>query len=219
MTPYSDIASNALWRNNAGFVQLLGLCPLLAVTTTLVDGLGLGIATTVVLLLSNVIASLLRPLLRPETRIAIFLVVIASLVTVVDLYMRARFFDLHRSLGIFVPLIATNCAILARAEVFASKHDPLRAAADGLLTGIGFAAALIAVGAIREVAGQGTLFAGADRLFGSAAGSLGLRVFDGGFLVAALPAGAFLTVGLLIALQNALGARKAPITVAGPAES
>jgi len=204
---YADIIRDALWRNNTGLVQLLGLCPLLAVTTTAVNGIGLGIATTLVLIASNTLASLIRPVLRPETRIALFLLIIACLVTVVDLYMRTWFFDLHRTLGIFVPLIVTNCAILARAETFASKNDPLRAAMDGLMTGIGFALVLILMGALRELIGQGTLLAQADMLFGAAGKGLTLHLFDNGFLLATLPPGAFLTLGLLIAFRNALAAK------------
>ncbi|MDH3589662.1 MAG: electron transport complex subunit E [Gammaproteobacteria bacterium] len=208
MTPvYADIIRDALWRNNTGLVQLLGLCPLLAVTTTAVNGIGLGIATTLVLIASNTLASLIRPVLRPETRIALFVLIIACLVTLVDLYMRTWFFDLHRTLGIFVPLIVTNCAILARAETFASKNDPLRAAMDGLMTGIGFALVLILMGALRELIGQGTLLAQADMLFGPAGKGLTLYLFDNGFLIAILPPGAFLTLGLLIALRNALAAK------------
>ena len=132
--PVTEIVRDGLWRNNSGQVQMLGLCPLLAVTTTTVNAIGLGIATMTVLLFSNMFASLVRPVLRPETRIALFVLAIAGLVTLVDLFMHARFFELHRELGIFVPLIVSNCVILARAEVFASRTDLLRAALDGLMT-------------------------------------------------------------------------------------
>lgn len=215
---FADIAADGLWRNNAGLVQLLGLCPLLAVTTTLVAGLGLGLATIAVLVCSNVLISLLRPLLRAEIRILAFVLVIAALVTVVDLFMHARFFDLHRTLGIFVPLIVSNCAILARAELFASRHDPLRAATDGLATGVGFALVLCALGAIRELLGQGTLGAGAWMLFGEAAQDFELRIADDGFLLFALPPGAFLTLGLVIAARNWLALRRAARPQAAPAE-
>lgn len=206
---FSDIFSDGLWRNNAGMVQLLGLCPLLAVTTTLVAGLGLGLATLVVLVGSNVLVSLLRPVLRHELRIVAYVVVIASLVTVVDLYMQAHFYDLYRELGIFVPLIVSNCAIVARAEVFASRTDPLRAAADGLATGIGFALVLVALGAVRELLGNGTLLGQAWLLFGEAARGLELRLLADGFQVATLPPGAFLTLGLALALRNWLATRRA----------
>ncbi|MDH3646217.1 MAG: electron transport complex subunit E [Gammaproteobacteria bacterium] len=209
MSPdFLDISRDALWRNNTGLVQFLGLCPLLAVTTTLVNGIGLGVATTIVLFLSNTAVSLARPLLRPETRIIVFVLIIAALVTVVDLFMHARFFDLHRSLGIFVPLIVTNCAIVARAEVFASRHDPLRAAIDGLMTGLGFTLVLITLGAARELVGQGTLLAQAEMLFGPNGQNTSITVFDGGFLIATLPPGAFFAMGLLIALRNVMAAHR-----------
>ncbi len=206
---FADIARDGLWRNNAGLVQLLGLCPLLAVTTTTVNGIGLGLATMAVLIGSNVAVSLLRPLLRPETRIAAFVLIIASLVTIVDLFLHAVFFDLHRVLGIFVPLIVTNCAIVGRAETFASRHDPLRAATDGLTTGLGFAAVLVTLGAVRELVGRGSLLADAHLLFGEAGRGLQIQLFDSGFLLATLPPGAFFALGLLIAARNALALRRA----------
>ena len=206
---FAEIALDGLWRNNAGLVQLLGLCPLLAVTTTVVNGIGLGLATTAVLIGSNVTVSLLRPLLRREIRIAAFVLIIASLVTTVDLAMHALFFDLHRVLGIFVPLIVTNCAIIGRAEAFASRNDPLRAATDGLMTGLGFAAVLVALGALRELIGQGSLFAQAHMLLGEAGRGLEIHFFDSGFLLAALPPGAFIVLGFLIAAKNAVDLRRA----------
>ncbi|MBT8144447.1 MAG: electron transport complex subunit E [Gammaproteobacteria bacterium] len=210
---FADIAKDGLWRNNAGLVQLLGLCPLLAVTTTVVNGIGLGLATTAVLIGSNVTVSLLRPLLRREIRIAAFVVIIASLVTTVDLLMHALFFDLHRVLGIFVPLIVTNCAIVGRAESFASRHDPVRAAADGLFTGLGFAAVLIALGAIRELVGQGSLLTQAQMLFGPGGAGLEIQLFDNGFLLASLAPGAFIALGLLIAAGNWIDQRRARTTI------
>ncbi len=136
-----DIVADGLWRNNPGLVQLLGLCPLLAVTGTLINGLGLGIATTLVLVGSNLIVSLIRNVVRPEIRIPVFVLVIASLVTAVELGMQAWFHDLYRVLGIFIPLIVTNCAIIGRAEAFASREAPGRAALDGLMMGLGLTAA------------------------------------------------------------------------------
>ena len=205
---YTEISRDALWSNNTGLVQLLGLCPLLAITTTTINGIGLGLATTFVILLSSTIASLLRPLLRPETRIAVFVLIIATLVSVVDMSMQAWFYDLHRTLGIFVPLIVTNCAIVARAETFASRHDPLRAATDGFMTGVGFTLVLVTMGAIRELVGQGTILAQAEMLFGENTKNLTLRLFDDGFLLATLPPGAFITLGLLFALRNVLADRQ-----------
>ncbi|NNF60242.1 MAG: electron transport complex subunit E [Gammaproteobacteria bacterium] len=206
--PLTDIIRDGLWRNNSGQVQMLGLCPLLAVTTTTVNAIGLGVATMAVLLLSNVFASLARPVLRPETRIALFVLVIAGLVTLVDLFMHARFFELHRELGIFVPLIVSNCAILARAEVFASRTDPLRAALDGLMTGAGFMLVLVVTGTVREMVGRGSILADAHMLFGETWRSAAIQLFDSGFIIAALPPGAFIIVGLLIALRNVLAGRE-----------
>ena len=205
-----------LWKNNPGLVQLLGLCPLLAVTTSAVNGLGLGIATTVVLVGSNLIVSIIRNLVRQEIRIPVFVVIIASLVTAVELGMNAWFHDLYRVLGIFIPLIVTNCAIIGRAEGYASRHGPLHAATDGLMMGAGFAAVLVFLGAARELLGQGTLFAGAHMMFGADV-ELTVRVADGGFLLALLPPGAFIGLGLLVALKNLIDRRlerrrEAPVT-------
>ncbi len=206
---YRDIAADGLWRNNAGLVQLLGLCPLLAVTTSVVNGLGLGLATTFVLLLSNGIVSTIRHLLRPEVRIAIFVVVIASLVTATELLFSAYFYDLYRVLGIFIPLIVTNCAIIGRAEAFAARNTLPRSLLDGLATGIGFTAVLVTLGAARELLGQGTLFAQAQLLFGEAGRAMTLDITGGrGFLLALLPPGAFLGLGLMVAGYNAIKDRR-----------
>lgn len=197
---------NGLWDNNPGLVQLLGLCPLLAVSNTAVNGIGLGLATLLVLLVSNSLVSLLRSTWRPEIRIPAFVLIIASAVTAIDMAMQAWLHDLSRTLGIFVPLIVTNCTILARAEAFASKQ-PLRPALnDALAQGLGFAAVLVALGAGREIIGQGTLFAGADMLLGPAGSALTLRLlpFDQGLLLAILPPGAFIGLGLLVALRQYL---------------
>jgi electron transport complex protein RnfE len=198
------IASNGLWRNNPALIQMLGLCPLLAVTTTVINGLGLGLATTTVLVMSNVTISALRRLLRPEIRIPIFVLVIATCVTSVELAMSALLHDLYKILGIFVPLIVTNCAILARAETFASRHNVRQSLLDGISMGAGFTLVLVALGGFREVLAQGTLFAQAEILFGPAAEPLTVTLIPGysGFLLAALPPGAFLSMGLLIALKN-----------------
>ncbi|UCC13449.1 MAG: electron transport complex subunit E [Gammaproteobacteria bacterium] len=206
------IAVEGLWRNNPGLVQLLGLCPLLAVTTSTINGLGLGIATMVVLAGSNLLVSLVRNLVRPEIRIPAFVMIIASLVTAVELAMNAWFHELYRVLGIFIPLIVTNCAIIGRAEAFASRNRPLHALLDGILMGAGFAAVLIVLGSFRELIGQGTLFSGAHMMFGGNA-DLTIRITDAGFLLALLPPGAFIGLGLLVALKNFIDARatrKAP---------
>lgn len=208
MTDPKTIAVDGLWRNNPGLVQLLGLCPLLAVTGTAVNGLGLGLATLFVLAMSNLIVSLLRGALRTEVRIPVFVLVIAALVTTVELTMNAYFHELHRTLGIFIPLIVTNCAIIGRAESFASRNPPLVSLWDGIMMGAGFGAVLVVLGAMREVVGLGTLFAGAELMFGPAAAGLYLELPGyRGFLLAVLPPGAFIGLGLLIALKNAIDRR------------
>lgn len=206
---YGKIAKDGLWDNNTAFVQLLGLCPLLAVTGTVINGLGLGLATTLVLVSSNLTISLIRNLVRPEIRVPAFVLVIASLVTALELGMNAFFHDLYKVLGIFIPLIVTNCSILGRAEAFASKHTPDRAALDGLAMGLGFTAALMILGGFREILGQGTLFSQAQLMFGPAAESLKFTLIEDyrGFLLAILPPGAFLGLGLLIAIKNVIDAR------------
>ncbi len=206
VTP-AEVVRTGLWTNNAGLVQLLGLCPLLAVSTSLVNGLGLGLATTLVLLASNLTVSMIREFVRPEIRIPVFVLVIASFVTAVELIMNAWFHELYRVLGIFIPLIVTNCAIIGRAEAFASRQPPGLAALDGLAMGIGFTGVLVTLGAARELIGQGTLFAGAHMMFGEGARALEMQIVDGGFLLALLPPGAFLGLGLMVAAKNLLDAR------------
>jgi electron transport complex protein RnfE len=209
MGQYKQILTDGLWKQNPGLIQFLGICPLLAVSNSLVNGAGLGIATLFVLVLSNLLVSLIRPWVRPEIRLPVFVLVIASLVTVVDLLTQAWFFELWMGLGIFIPLIVTNCVILARAESFASRQAPLAAMVDGIAHGLGFAAVLILLGGLREVIGNGTLFAGGSVLLGESFGDAGLQLFpaDQGFLLALLPPGAFLGLGLLIAVRNLIQMR------------
>ncbi len=223
-TAYGDIWREGLWRNNPALVQLLGLCPLLAVTGTAINGLGLGLATIVVLLISNVTVSVVRHLVRPEIRIPVFVLVIASAVTAVELVMKAWFHDLHTILGIFIPLIVTNCAIIGRAESFASRNAPLPALVDGLAMGTGFTAVLVTLGMMREAVGYGTLFRQAHLMFGSGADWLTVTLVEdyGGVLVAILPPGAFLGMGLIIAVKNVVdartrGRRKAGVAAPAPA--
>lgn len=206
---YSEIFKNGLWTNNGGLVQLLGLCPLLAVTSSTVNGLGLGIATILTLVISNITIALIRNLVRPEVRIPVFVLVIASVVTVIDLMLNAFFHELHGILGIFIPLIVTNCIILGRAEAFASKSEILPSAADGLAMGTGFAAVLVTLGAMREILGQGTFMAQAHLLFGDFGNLLEVTVIEDypGFLLAILPPGAFLGLGFLLALKNIIDSR------------
>ncbi|MEE4329645.1 MAG: electron transport complex subunit E [Wenzhouxiangella sp.] len=207
-----------LWDSNPGLVQLLGLCPLLAVTNTTVNGLGLGLATLFVLVCTNAAVSLLRGALRPEIRIPAFVLIIATTVTVVDLSIQAWLHELSRTLGIFIPLIVTNCTILARAEAFASRQSIGPALQDGLAQGIGFALVLIALGAGRELIGQGTLLADADLLLGDWAENLTLQVLPEGWglLLALLPPGAFIGLGLLVALRQRLVARPRAVESAMP---
>ena len=207
---YTHIIREGLWNNNPGLVQLLGLCPLLAITNSLVNGLGLGLATTLTLVTTNVIVSGIRHLVRPEVRIPVYVLVIASVVTVIELAMNAWFHDLYMILGIFIPLIVTNCAIIGRAESFASKQTVDRAFIDGLAMGVGFTLVLVTLGGLRELVGQGTLFAQAHLMFGEAGRALALTLIDDyrGFLLAILPPGAFIGLGLLIALTNVINARR-----------
>lgn len=206
---YRKITLDGLWHNNVAFVQVLGLCPLLAVTSTAVNGLGLGLATILVLISSNVTVSLIRHLVRPEIRIPVFVLVIASFVTAVELAMNAFFYDLYKVLGIFIPLIVTNCSILGRAEAFASKNSVTKSFIDALSMGVGFATVLVVLGAMREMIGFGTLFSQASMMFGEAANWMTITLIEDykGFLVAILPPGAFIGLGLLIALKNVIDAR------------
>ena len=211
MSEEKQIINEGLWRNNTALVQLLGLCPLLAVSGTVVNALGLGIATTLVLAGSNITVSLIRNVVRPELRIPSFVLVIASFVTAVELLMQAFLYDLYLVLGIFIPLIVTNCVIIARAESFASKNNVWRSLLDGLAMGIGFTLVLLALGAIREILGHGTLLAQADLLFGEGTEWLTITLFENyrGYLLAILPPGAFLILGLLIAVKNVIDKRLA----------
>jgi H+/Na+-translocating ferredoxin:NAD+ oxidoreductase subunit E len=207
---YRRIIADGLWLNNPGTVQLLGLCPLLAVTTTMTNGLGLGLATTLTLVTSNLIVSLIRKLVRPEVRIPVFVLVIASVVTVIELAMNAWLHELHKVLGIFIPLIVTNCSIIGRAESFASRHTADRALLDGLAMGIGFTLVLATLGGLRELVGQGTLLSQAHLMFGEIGRHLTLTVIANyrGFLLAILPPGAFMGLGFLIAGMNVINARR-----------
>jgi len=207
---YRKIVDDGFWTNNPGLVQLLGLCPLLAVTATLINGLGLGLATTFVLVGSNVSVSLIRKLVPPEVRIPIFVLIIASFVTATEMILNAWFHDLYKVLGIFIPLIVTNCAIIGRAEAFASRNPILPSLVDALSMGLGFTALLVVLGGLRELLGNGTLFANAQLMFGDFGYSLTTVLSDDypGFLLAVLPPGAFIGLGLLIALKNIVDARR-----------
>ena len=218
MNEFKQLSWQGLWKNNPALVQLLGLCPLLATTATLINGLGLGLATTLVLIGSNTTVSLIRNLVPNEIRIPIFVMIIAAFVTIVQLLMNAYTFTLYQALGIFIPLIVTNCAIIGRAEAYASKNPVGLAAFDGLMMGVGFTLILVILGGMREILGYGTLFAGANLLFGEWATSLKIILFetDSPFLLAILPPGAFLGMGLIIALKNVLDSRMEALFAAKP---
>jgi len=209
-TSLRKILTDGTWQQNTGLVVLLGLCPLLAVTNTVINGLALGLATMLTLMVSNLSVSIMRGLLKPEIRIPAFVLIIASVVTVIELLMHAFFYDLYRVLGIFIPLIVTNCAIIGRAEAFASRNSPLPSLVDGFATGLGFCLTLVLLGAVRELSGRGTLLSGADMLLGAWAQNLTLTIIPEhpGFLLAMLPPGAFIGLALLIAARNALQTRK-----------
>lgn len=193
-----------LWRSNMALAQLIGLCPLLAVTTTLVGGLALGLASAAVVLVSSTAMTLLRPMLVPAVRLPVTLLILATLVTAVDLFSEALFYDLHEVLGIFVPLIVVNTGLLAHAENVASRRGVAFTFVSALATGLGFLFALVALGALREVLGSGTLFLGAELLGGDGARSLLVTLPFNGMLVATLPPGAFFGMALLLALRNRL---------------
>ncbi|MEW8507591.1 MAG: electron transport complex subunit E [Candidatus Thiodiazotropha sp.] len=207
---YRELIVDGLWHNNQALVALLGLCPLLAVSNTAINGLGLGLATTAVLIASNTTVSLIRNYVRPEVRLPVFVLVIASFVTAIEMGMNAYFHELHKILGIFIPLIVTNCIIIGRAEAFASKNSLSRSLVDAVSVGIGFTLVLVTLGGMRELVGQGTLFDQAHLMFGEAAGGLTLRIEDfPGMLIAILPPGAFIGLGLLIMVKNLIDRRLA----------
>ncbi len=201
---YRKITLDGLWNNNPALVQLLGLCPLLAVTGTVVNALGLGLATTLVLVGSNLTVSLIRNWVPGTVRLPTFVMIIAAFVTCIELLMQAFTYELYQILGIFIPLIVTNCVILGRADAFASKNPLAPAVLDGLMMGVGFSAVLVLLGGMREALGLGVLFSDMHLLFGTAAESWKIELFSDypGFLFAILPPGAFVGMGLLIALKN-----------------
>ena len=206
---YGSILSGGIWSNNQMLVALLGLCPLLATTTSATNGLGMGLATTAVIVCSNGTVSLVRNLVRPEIRIPVFVLVIASFVTLVELIMQAFFYDLYQVLGLFISLIVVNCMIIGRAEAFASKNRVDRALFDGLAVGLGATLVLTTLGGLREFVGQGTLFHQADLLLGDWAKAISLSLGEDfqGALIAILPPGAFIGLGLMIALKNLIDQR------------
>ena len=210
MAVYKEIVENGLWKQNPGVVQLLGLCPTLAMTTTMVNGFSLGLATAFVMAASNASVSPVRKWIPKEIRNPVFILIIAAIVTVIDLSMNAFLHPLHNVLGIFIPLIVTNCIVLARVEAFAAKNPTLPSALDGFMMGLGLAGVLALLGGIRELVGKGTLFSGIDLLLGPDAKSLVIHVIPDyhGFLLAILPPGAFIGLACLIAARNWAELRK-----------
>jgi electron transport complex protein RnfE len=204
MNKTREITIEGLWTRNPAMVQLLGLCPLLAVSSTFTSALGLGLTTLVVLTLSNLFISLFRNLLTDSIRLPAQIMVIASFVTLSDILLQYWFFDLHQRIGLFVALIVTNCTLLGRAEAFASRNRISYAALDGFMMGLGFLLVLLVMGAVREILGQGTLFSNLNLLLGDSGREFEIRFWDSGFLLMVLPPGAFLTLGCLIALKNRL---------------
>lgn len=207
MNAYKEIAWNGLWKQNSILAQVLGLCPLLAVSSTLVNAVSLGLATILVMLLANLAISALRAFIPYEIRIPVFILIIAALVTVVDLSFNAFLYDMYLVLGIFIPLIVTNCIVLARVEAFAAKNGLRASMLDGLMMGVGFVWVIGLLGALRELIGQGTLFSGIEMIFPGMSGIQVLPANYPGFLVAILPPGAFFILGLLIAGRNWLDTR------------
>jgi electron transport complex protein RnfE len=206
---YKDITQKGLWSNNAALVQVLGLCPLLAVSSTVVNAMGLGLATLLVLTTTNSAVSLIRNYVSDAVRLPVFVMIIASAVTCIELLMKTFTYELYQILGLFIPLIVTNCAVLGRADAFASKNKLLPSAVDGFMMGMGFLLVLICVGMVRELLGTGHLFADMQLLFGESARSWKLNVFGEHFphvIFALLPPGAFIVVGFLIAGKNLIDA-------------
>jgi Na+-translocating ferredoxin:NAD+ oxidoreductase subunit E len=220
MSQYSEIVENGLWKQNPGVVQLLGLCPTLAVTTSAVNGLSLGLATALVMAAANGAVSPVRKFVPSEIRVPVFILVIAALVTVIDLTIHGFAEPLHKVLGIFIPLIVVNCIVLARVESFAAKNTPAPAMLDGLMMGLGLTMVLGILGGMREVIGKGTLFSGLDLAFGPSFKPYVLTVISDyqGFLLAILPPGAFLGLACLIAFRNWAGMRQAKATPQGGGE-
>jgi len=207
-TDYRRIVRDGLWDNNVVLAQMLALCPTMAVTTSGTNGLGMGLASTAVLVVSNVLVSLIRHFVSPEVRIPVFIVLIASLVTLVDMAMNAWLHDLYKVLGLFIALIVVNCAILGRAEAFAARNGVFASLVDGLAIGVGMTGAMTAIGLVREFLGSGTLFANASGLLGPAFGFLEVQLPGyGGALLMILPPGAFAVLGFLLAGKRVLDAR------------
>jgi len=211
---WKDITWNGVWTQNTGVVQILGLCPILAISNTFVNAVSLGLATILVMALANVAVSALRNLIPYEIRIPVFILIIAALVTVVDLAFNAWLHSLYLVLGIFIPLIVTNCIVLARVEAFAAKNAPLESTLDGIAMGVGLLLVLAILGGTREIVGTGQLLGGIDMIFPALEPLQVLPADYPGFLAAILPPGAFILLGLLIAGKNWIEARSLAKTLA-----
>lgn len=209
-----EITRNGLWDQNIVLSQILGMCPTMAVTTSGTNGLGMGLATTAVLVCSNMLISSVREFVSPQVRIPVYIVLIATLVTLVDMSLNAWMHDLYRVLGLFIALIVVNCAVLGRAEAFASRSTVAASALDGLFMGLGFTASLTVIGLIRELIGTGTLFSQASLLLGPSFAFLEIKVIPdyGGMLMMILPPAGFLVLGLLLALRRLFELRAAART-------
>lgn len=204
-----ELFKDDVWKNNTILVQILGLCPTLAVTSTTVNALGLALATTVVLIISNIVISACRHLIMPEVRIPAYILIIAALVTTIEILMQTYMFNVYESLGIFISLIVTNCIIISHAESYAVRNTPFMSFLDALFTGLGYTIILIIVGSIREVVGFGTIFRGLDQLFGKSFADSYITVLPSNdtLIIAILPPGAFITIGILIAVRNMFSAK------------
>lgn len=208
---YRDLAVQGLWKNNPGLVQILGMCPMMAISNTVVNSLGLAMATILTMVVSNGLASVIRHWVRPEVRLPVFVMVVASVVTMIELWMNAYLNTLYHVLGIFLPLIVTNCIVIARVEGFAARNPVLPSLYDGLMMGLGFGLVLVALGIIRELLGFGTLLANAQQLFGPMAVNWTIHVLpeQAHFLLAILPPGAFMALAILIAIKQSIEQRRA----------
>jgi len=215
---YRDIMRNGLWDQNVVLAQLLGMCPTMAVTTSGTNGLGMGLATTVVLVASNAIVAAIRDFVSHQVRIPVFIGLIATMVTLVDMSLNAWFHDLYKVLGLYIALIVANCAVLGRAEAFAARQPVIASALDGLWMGLGFTGALTAIGLVRELVGAGTLFSQASLLLGPKFAFMEITVLPnyGGVLMMILPPAGFLVLGLLLALKNIYERRKSAAANVAP---
>jgi electron transport complex protein RnfE len=206
---YKTIVKDGLWDNNGVLAMLLGMCPAMAMTTSATNGFGMGLATAVVMAASSLLVAVFRKYITQEVRIPVFILIVAAMVTLVDLAMNAWMHELYKVLGLFIPLIVSNCLPLARLEAFAAKQPPVASLLDGLFMGIGFTIALTGIGAVREISGNGTLFADASLLLGPAFKAIEMRILpaDTGVLMMILPPGGFLVTGLLVVVKRMIDLR------------